>query len=860
MTFRTRSSLLLLTTLWPLACGQDDDDPGADASSTGTTGVTSSTSTSPSTSATSTTQTTSATSATSSPGSTSTTSIATEGTASSTATDGTETDGSTGTATDASTETDASTGETEGTPEEKVLFRDLLPDLQARTGMVPEKIESVAIHEDGTIYIANDNDGVSAGNGETQLFALDGAEPTAEGSAFQRVATFPVCAQTSCDNDDETVAEIVAATDDGMTLIYTDGVRSRIGFVDIEDPTSPTAAGVLDTDGEPTSVAVHGPYALVAVDLSDGDFTSPSGALLVVDIASQTVLETFPLEGQPDAIAVSSDGAYAAIVLENQRDEELNGGELPQAPPGVLVVMDISADEVESWTASTVALTTEVGLYAPEDPEPEFVDINADNIAAITLQENNGIVLVDLETATVITAFDAGTVDLDQVDTVEESPALISLVGTLEDMPREPDAIAWISNDRMATADEGDLFGGSRTFTIFSTAGEVMFTSGHDLEHTAVRLGHYPDGRSENKGAEPEGIEFGRYEDTPYLFVGSERASLLYVYDLSDTPRLHQVLPTATSPEGLLAIPSRNLLVATGEVDDRGGKVRAGISIYTYGAQAPTYPTLESTDRADGTPIPWGALSGLAAGEGDTFYAVLDSFYQRSRILTLDVSTQPARIVGEVELFDRDDVLASLPVVTLVDPTVDDDDPTRIDVFDEADLAALRSEDGSVNLDLEGITVAAEGGFWVVSEGAGTAGDANHPINSRNLLLKVDTAGVIERAVMLPSSVNEQQLRFGFEGVAEYDGRVYVAFQRAWLGEPNPRIGIYDPADDSWSFVVYPLDPVSSPNGGWVGLSEITSRGDGTFIVLERDDQGGPDAAIKRLYAVDPQHLAPVAE
>ena len=41
---------------------------------------------------------------------------------------------------------------------------------------------------------------------------------------------------------------------------------------------------------------------------------------------------------------------------------------------------------------------------------------------------------------------------------------------------------------------------------------------------------------------------------------------------------------------------------------------------------------------------------------------------------------------------------------------------------------------------------------------------------------------------------------------------------------------------------------MESQNDGWVGLSDITSLGDGTFLVVERDNQGGPDAAIKRLY------------
>ncbi|WP_373096635.1 esterase-like activity of phytase family protein, partial [Zhongshania sp.] len=106
------------------------------------------------------------------------------------------------------------------------------------------------------------------------------------------------------------------------------------------------------------------------------------------------------------------------------------------------------------------------------------------------------------------------------------------------------------------------------------------------------------------------------------------------------------------------------------------------------------------------------------------------------------------------------------------------------------------------------------------------------------------------------AAINLMQRNNGFEGVAEYDGKLYVAFQRAWQGEVNVRIGIYDIATENWSFVFYPLDAPESQNGGWVGLSEISALGNGEFLVIERDNQGGPDTAIKRLYKFDVSGLA----
>ena len=105
--------------------------------------------------------------------------------------------------------------------------------------------------------------------------------------------------------------------------------------------------------------------------------------------------------------------------------------------------------------------------------------------------------------------------------------------------------------------------------------------------------------------------------------------------------------------------------------------------------------------------------------------------------------------------------------------------------------------------------------------------------------------------VVQDSALDAKQIRFGFEGIAEFDGKAYVAFQRVWDGDTNVRIGVYDVAAETWEYLFYELDAPASPNGGWVGLSDITALGGGEFLVVERDNQGGPDAAIKRLYTFD---------
>ena len=99
--------------------------------------------------------------------------------------------------------------------------------------------------------------------------------------SFRRVSSFatPLNMAEGEDRSAETSAEIVAATPDGMTLLYTDSPLGALGRIDIADPAAPKARGNVMLDVEPTSVAVLGTTAMVAVNTSES-LAEPSGALL----------------------------------------------------------------------------------------------------------------------------------------------------------------------------------------------------------------------------------------------------------------------------------------------------------------------------------------------------------------------------------------------------------------------------------------------------------------------------------------------------------------------------------------------------------------------------------------------------
>ncbi len=529
------------------------------------------------------------------------------------------------------------------------------------------------------------------------------------------------------------------------------------------------------------------------------------------------VIQDCDLGGQPDSIALDTRSSRLVVAIENQRNEDLNKGVLPQLPAGTLITISLTKTGLSCGSAHSLDLTG-LAAVAGEDPEPEFVKVNRQSQAVVTLQENNHLVLVDLKAAKVISHFSAGMVDLEGVDT--KSDGVISLSQGLKAVPREPDAVAWIDDNRFVTANEGDYKGGSRGFTIFRKDGSIDYDSGNLLEVLAVQYGHYPEKRSRAKGAEPEGVEVGTYGKDRLIFIGAERASLVFVFkDQGEgkDPIFLQALPAGQGPEGLLAIPSRNLFVAASEVD-KGA--RAGLMIYLRNGKESTYPSLLSGHDPFGKPIPWGAISGAARdlSRSGLIWAVTDNAYSQTRILSIDTQRSPFRIVGQISVTKGGE---------------------------------------PQSLDAEGIVQRADGGFWLVSEGD----PERKPTPTANQLIRLSALGEIEEILELPTSVSANATRFGFEGVTvtgrDGNEKVFIAVQRPWKDDPpnHVKILVYTPAEKSWGTLHYPLNQTNQ-KGAWIGLSEISALSDTEFIVIERDNLFG-DNAHKSLYRFSVEGVVP---
>lgn len=620
---------------------------------------------------------------------------------------------------------------------------------------------------------------------------------------FNRISAFSTVDNMAAGEDRarESSAEIIDVTADGMMLVYTDSPLEVLGRIDITDPHAPKAAGNIALPGEPTSVAVLGNVAFVGVNTSP-DFVSPSGMLKAIDVKSGEELASCATSGQPDSIALSKDGSFVVVAIENERDEDLNDGIIPQTPAGTLDMFRIN-DGTLTCDGHIAADMTGLADVAPTDPEPEFVDVNGLGETVVTMQENNHLAVVDAQ-GHVISHFSAGAVDLTDIDATDERGAL-RFTETQEGRKREPDAVKWIDDDHFATANEGDYEGGSRGWTIFNKNGTVVYESGTSFEHALIQIGHYPDKRSDSKGVEPESIETATFGDTPYVFVGSERGSAVGVYDVTDlaNPVLKQILASGIGPEGYVAIPERNLLVSANEVDlIEDGGIRSHVMIFEYQDAAPVYPTLTSAGAE--TLIGWGALSGMVADENGLIYAVNDSFYgYQPTIFTIDPSTKPARITAATEV--------------------------------------TRGGFPAQKLDMEGITLDGKGGFWIASEGR-PGRLVPHAIYN------VNAKGQIKKEIPFPAELLDVSKRWASEGITRVGDTLWIAIQRQWKDDPENTVKLvsYNLETEEWGAVRYPTNAAEK---GWVGLSEIVADGD-WFYVIERDNQIGANAAVKSVYRI----------
>lgn len=145
---------------------------------------------------------------------------------------------------------------------------------------------------------------------------------------------------------------------------------------------------------------------------------------------------------------------------------------------------------------------------------------------------------------------------------------------------------------------------GTRSFSIWTTDGKLVFDSGDDFEQvTAAALpgffnsNHTESGfenRSDDKGPEPEGVDVGRVGGRTYAFIGFERVGGVIVYDVT-RPADSRFVTYVNNRDFSVSVEDGGALGAAGDLGPEG------VAFLPAGASPTRRPMLAVANEVSGT-------------------------------------------------------------------------------------------------------------------------------------------------------------------------------------------------------------------------------------------------------------------
>ncbi|MEM8831530.1 MAG: choice-of-anchor I family protein [Cyanobacteria bacterium P01_G01_bin.19] len=271
---------------------------------------------------------------------------------------------------------------------------------------------------------------------------------------------------------DEGAAEITAYDSESQALYVINGANETIDILDISDPTNPnftTAIEIAEFGDGINSIAIQDGVIAAAFE---GEAADDLGTIVFFDTEGN-VLNQVTVGALPDMVTFTPDGTKILVANEGEPDED----DPTINPEGSISIIDISHG-VENATVTTADFTeyngredelrhSGVRIFPEEnfanDAEPEFITVSPDSTQAfVSLQENNAIAVVDLETGEVTDIQGLGLKDYslegNGLDASDEDGGI-----NIDNEPvfglYQPDAIAAYEVDGevyYVTANEGD--------------------------------------------------------------------------------------------------------------------------------------------------------------------------------------------------------------------------------------------------------------------------------------------------------------------------------------------------------------------------------------------------------------------
>jgi DNA-binding beta-propeller fold protein YncE len=403
----------------------------------------------------------------------------------------------------------------------------------------------------------------------------------------------------------------IPAFDQRTNTIWVAGVVG-VDVLDAEDGSLIEHIDVT-VHGAVNSVAIHNGLAAFAVEAASQSATCPScdrrtpGKVLFYDTVTREPsgdISEIGVGSLPDMLTFTHDGSKLLVANEATPNAAADTVYLSVDPAGSVTIIDMETRTVVATATLNGVPTSGSNLRLPistgMDFEPEYIAVNHEGTKAfVTLQEGNAIAVLDLTTNEFTEVIGLGAKDFSQpgneIDPNNNGTVLFQTVAAKGlYMPDSVATYRWGGNTYLVMANEGDFrednadrsaassFGavsplnnlrvsnrdssvgnlyaaGARSFSIRRENGELVYDSGSILDRQAHARLVYDDGRSRDKGVEPEGVALLKIEDRTFAFIGLERTtkSTVAIFDITDLAAVRFVDMIVTtgdlSPEGLAA-------------------------------------------------------------------------------------------------------------------------------------------------------------------------------------------------------------------------------------------------------------------------------------------------------------------
>ena len=619
--------------------------------------------------------------------------------------------------------------------------------------------------------------------------------------------------------------EIVDVTPDETKMIATQG--NQVGVWDVTTPTAPVLRGLApasttDIFNVSSVAVVSNRYALAAAQV---DNLASGGAerdeLWVIDMqpSTPTVLRRIEVADWPDSIAVSPDKTFAAVAIENECEglpRHAPGSTAPAAwssatpslgtwdplatpcwgktggptATGSIEVIDISNADPANWTvARSVTVPADPDLTDNTDVQPEFIDINSANKAAVTFQENNGVGILDLATGNWDNIWSAGSPSF-FTDTTDDAQLVFTTA--LASTPREPDAVKWISGGtHLMTANEGEAanadnvdevpaVGGARGYTTWTPGGIPLADVNSAYERTLADFGLVSDDRSDNRGPEPEGLDVATVDSTEFAFLNNERSRAVSMIDLSNVlnPRFVGLAPTGEEPEGVTVLPTKKFVITANE---EGGDFTIA-------------KLLDRTAMTTTRPLLWGNNTAFfgATGLGTDTDGTL-----------LFTSQQKPNAINRVTVGAPGYAPFTQPI--------------------QVDTALSTGQ-------VQDITPAPGGGYWIVASGVSAGA------HSGSDLFKISATGAVQSAVAIGTTTKASGVAVSADG-----GTVYVSANDSNVITRHTVAG--------GAQATFTLTKVGTASDS--RIQDLTMASDGGLLAVESTTPGGGSSTLGPAYVLN---------